>query len=658
MNMQAPMSGSLKKQAYALAQRGQVSKAKEIYAGLCHQHPEDPELWYLLGAVNEQLGRAEDALANYQKAVAIKPNYAEAQNDLGTLYERRNETDLAFACYEQAVRAKPSFAPARYNLGVQLKRRGQLAQAVDCLRAGTQSWPQSAEMWFELGAALKLLERFPEAIAALRQAVRIKPDSPAVHNVLGNALHLQGDLGSARQCYQRAVELDPSFAEGWNNLGSALWSQGNIHEALTHYRHAVSLNPSWSGAHSNLLLSMNYVSTDGNELLRAHREWANTHGNVSGPALTSNPEPERKLRIGYLSPDFRGHSVAYFVLPLLRSHDRTAFDVFCYADVAHADWMTRQCQGLVGQGWRGIYGFSDDAVTARILEDRIDILVDLTGHTSNNRLVLFARKPAPVQVAYLGYPNTTGLQTMDYRITDALADPEGASDAYYTEKLVRLPDGFMCYAAPDDSLPAAPPPSAANGAITFGSFNPLAKTTPEVVAAWSAILTAVPDARLILKSPAFGEPETRRRYHALFAAHGIEPPRLDFLVRSPTLGEHLSAYGRMDIALDTFPYNGATTTCEALWMGVPVITYAGTLHAGRVGLSLLSQVGLGELVAYDVESYVRKAVSLSQDREHLATWRSTLRTTMLRSPLCDASGFTRELEQAYRHMWRTWCQRA
>jgi predicted O-linked N-acetylglucosamine transferase (SPINDLY family) len=307
--------------------------------------------------------------------------------------------------------------------------------------------------------------------------------------------------------------------------------------------------------------------------------------------------------------------------------------------------------------WHNIRGKTDDDVAALIRADAIDILIDLAGHTENNRLPVFARKPAPVQVTYLGYPNTTGLRTIDYRLTDIEADPPG-QEPYHTEQLVRLPHGFLCYTSPPDAPAVTALPTSTVGHVTFGSFNNLAKMTPEVIGLWAQILKAIPGSRLVIKNKSMKDGPTRERYLALFRETGITEDRLDFVAWIPEAADHLGAYAHVDIALDTFPYNGTTTTCEALWMGVPVITLAGERHAARVGVSLLTRVGLTELIAQSPEEYVKLAVELAADTERLVQLRAGMRERMKHSPLCDAKSFTRDLETAYRGMWREWCEAA
>jgi predicted O-linked N-acetylglucosamine transferase (SPINDLY family) len=361
----------------------------------------------------------------------------------------------------------------------------------------------------------------------------------------------------------------------------------------------------------------------------------------------------RRLKVGYVSPDFRQHSVAYFLEPLLRSHDRKVIEVFCYAEVGWPDTVTERFKQLADH-WVTTVGMSDDATAERIRRDGIDILVDLAGHTSKNRLPVFARKPAPVQVTWLGYPNTTGLTAIDYRFVDAVTDPEGETEALASETLVRLPGGFLCYGGPDDAPAPGPVPSLTTGTVTFGSFNNPAKLSAATLDAWADVLARLPQARLLLKGKPFADPATRALYLDRLAKRGVAVERIELVAWLPEEG-HLALYNRIDIALDPFPYNGTTTTCEALWMGVPVITLRGDRHASRVGASLLTQTRLTDLIADSVEAYVETAVALAGDPARLSELRQSLRPRMAASPLCDAPAFADKIEHAYRTIWQRWC---
>src|SRR5439155_7589787 len=369
---------------------------------------------------------------------------------------------------------------------------------------------------------------------------------------------------------------------------------------------------------------------------------------------TNDRDPDRRLRIGLLSPDFRTHSVAYFLEPILAAHERASFEFICYAELAHPDATSQRLQQQ-SEGWRSTAGVADAALAQQIRADAIDILIDLAGHTASTRIAVCAHQPAPVQMSYLGYPFSTGLETIDYRITDGYADPPGSSEQFYVERLLRLPRTAWCYRPPEPTPQVSESPSTRHGFVTFGSFNNLAKLSHGVLDTWSRVLEAVPNSRLILKSAGIGDPMTQTRVLESFAAHGVGAGRLLLKAYENSLFDHFARYNDIDIALDSFPYNGTTTTCEAMWMGVPVIGLAGEIHLSRVGVSLLSNVGLAELVAANREDYVRVASELAGDTTRLRTLRSELRPRMAGSPLRDESGFTRAFEAALRNAWHQWC---
>jgi predicted O-linked N-acetylglucosamine transferase (SPINDLY family) len=452
--------------------------------------------------------------------------------------------------------------------------------------------------------------------------------------------------------------VDAEFAETHNNRGNTLEAQGRIAEAALAYERALTLAPGFAGAHSNLLLCLNYdADTDAATIHAAHLDWSTRHAaHVVDATLrhANTRDPARRLRIGYVSPDFYRHPVAAFVEPLLTSHDRQTLEVICYSNVTRADDVTERLRNLA-DGWREIRGLSDQRIAELVRQDGIDILVDLAGHTAGHRLLVFARKPAPIQVTYLGYPGTSGLSVMDYRLTDEWIDPLGSTDALYTEALVRLAGGSLCFRPPQSAPTVGPLPALRPGQVTFASFNNAAKLSPVAVALWSRVLEAVPDARLLLKSRSFDDRETVERLTAQFGRHGVAPERMEFLSWLPASADHLAVYDRAHIALDTLPYSGCTTTCEALWMGVPVITLQSPEPRSRLSLGVLRQAGLSELIAESPEAYIELARALATDTVRLGTLRTHLREKLRRSPLLDAGAVTRAIESAYREMWLRYC---
>jgi len=585
---------------------GRLQEAEAIYRWLIQENRDNPDAHNNLGNALMEQGSLDEAIECYQKAIDLKPNYSEAHSNLGNALMEQGRIDEAIERYQKALHLKPNFGDAHNNLGVALMEQGRIDEAIECYQ----------------------------------KAIDLKPNYSEAYNNLGGALKRQGRLDEAIGCYRKAIDLKPNYDDVHTNPGNALTARDSIDEA-----------------HSNLLLSLHYhTGADARLVFSEHLYWAEQHASALAPrgqAYRNDPSPDRPLTVGYVSPDFRRHSVAFFIEPVVAAHDRRRFRIICYANVARPDEVTRRFQGLA-DAWQNIFGMKDEEVDDLIRKDRIDFLIDLAGHTRKNRILLFARKPAPVQVAYLGYPNTTGLATMDYRLTDSWADPAGQTDEFYTEELLRLPHGFLCYQPPHDSPDVGSLPAFETGRVTFGSFNNRMKITPEAVDLWSSILKAVPNAGLILKSTPLADKKTCELLKERFLQNGIDPEQIELLGHIPSPVDHLKLYNRIDIALDTFPYNGTTTTCEALWMGVPVIALSGDSHASRVGVSILSNVGLPELIAESAEEYVDKAVRLANDPGRLTNLRANLRSMMARSPLMDANGFTRSLEKAYREMWHRW----
>jgi protein O-GlcNAc transferase len=641
----------------ALTQQGKLEEAVAACRRAIRIERDYAEAHSNLGNALTGQGKLDEAVAACRQAIRIKPDYAEALSNLGNALTRQGKLDEAVAAYRQAIRIKPYLAEVYSNLGLALSGQGKLDEAVAALRQAISIKPDYAKAYSNLGLALVAQGKLDEAIVASRQAIGINPDYAEAHSNLGNALTGQGKLEEAVAAYRQAIRIKPDFAEAHSNLGNALTGQGKP-EAGGAFHQAVSIKSDYAEAFSNMLLYLNYDDKSTNaRLFAAHREWDERYGQRAPQftAYANDHAPARRLRIGYVSPDFRQHSVAYFLEPLLRGHDRQQVEVFCYAEVARPDSVTAHLQELADH-WLVTVGTSDQALAERIRTDRIDILVDVAGHTAGNRLLVFARKPAPVQVTWLGYPNTTGLKAIDYRLVDAVTDPAGEADACASESLVRLEGGFLCYGALTDAPEPTLPPCLRTGTITFGSFNNPAKVSAATFDAWAKLLSRLPQAGLLLKGIPFADAATRALFLARFDERGVAAERVDLMGSVPSATEHLALYHRMDIALDPFPFNGTTTTCEALWMGVPVITLRGHRHAGRVGASLLTQIGLTDLITNSIDEYVDFAVALASNPGRLDELRRTLRPRMAASPMRDERAFARKIEAAFRTMWQQWCE--
>ncbi len=501
--------------------------------------------------------------------------------------------------------------------------------------------------WNNVGLVLDALGHTEAARAAYQRAIAELPSFSLAHNNLGASFAGQGAYAKATACYRKALEHDPGNLGALNNLGVALLEQGLIDEARAVFEDVLAQDPENAAAADNRLYALIYTQQDPRAVRAAHVAWGRRHP-APAPLRLERPGADRRLRIGYVSPDFRHHSVSFFTGPLLATHDPAVVEVFCYADVAVQDAVTGKLRQHMHH-WRNVTGRSDVEVCDLIRADGIDILVDLAGHTKGNRLGVFARRAAPVQVTALGYPATTGLPAMDARLVDVFTDPAPEAESWSSETLVRLP-ALHCY-QPPTAPDVGELPVLKAGHITFGSFNKLAKISPATVALWAGVLRALTSSRLVIKNRPLVEPETRARLAAQFAAHGIAADRLDLQGWRADDRDHLNLYNSIDIALDTSPYNGTTTTCEALWMGVPVLTLADGGHAGMVGASLLNHAGLQDWIAGTARDFVTRAVDLAEDHEGLARLRAGLRARVTKSRLCDAPAYARSVEAAYRALW-------
>jgi protein O-GlcNAc transferase len=563
-------------------------------------------------------GRLPEAEAFYRKVLAESPDHPGALQLLGRLAYEVGKPDIALQLLDRAIQVDPRSAIA-FNFR---------------------------------GTALASLGRFRHAANDFQQAIRLNPKAAEVYNNLGNVMRELSQIDLAIAAYQQALALKPDYAMSHSNLAISFKDQGRVAEALASFDRALQFNPADAICDSNRLYTLQFLpNLTPQQLFDEHRQWSRRHA-IAQPPIADHPSdrsPDRPLRIGYLSSDFRYHSVAFFLLPLLKSHDCRQFHITAYPTTAYNDDITGQFRAACDQ-WHPLLGLSDPQAIRQIADDRIDILVDCIGHTSGGRLPLLMRKPAPILVSYLGYPNTTGLQTIDYRLTDARSDPPGA-EAYYTEKLFRLPRTAWCYSPLSGEPPIEHSP---RNHVVFGSFNDMAKINPPLMSQWIAILNAVPNSRLLIKNRGTNSPAICDRFRARFAELGLQPDRLDLLPPVSSPQDHLRTYAQIDIALDTSSYNGTTTTCESLWMGVPVITQAGQSHVSRVGVSLLTSAGLPDLIATDAAEYHRIAVTLAADANRRRDLRATLRDRLRTSPLMNAPAFARDVEAAYRKMWRTY----
>jgi predicted O-linked N-acetylglucosamine transferase (SPINDLY family) len=556
--------------------------------------------------------------------------------------------------YRAILQHVPQHADSLHLLGVIALQKGRPGDALKLIEQACKLRPDGAVYQSNRGQVLERLERFDDAEQAYRMAIALEPDGAEAFNNLGRLLQSRGELEEAEANFLKAIELRPDYAEPHTNLGNLLKDRGDLDAAIEAFRRAVELRPDLSLLHSNLLLTLHYHADVGPEdLKREHDQWAARHVEPLAAKRQPHPNvpnPDRHIRVGYGSADFCEHAVARFILPILENHDRTEVELFGYSDVSRPDAVTALLRSQFHH-WRECGTWSDEQLAARIRNDRVDILVDLAAHSARNRLLVFARKPAPVQVTYLAYCSTTGVDAIDYRLTDRFLDPVGDDETHYTEESIRLPHCYWCYSPPaldEDNLPAS---DRQPGPLTFGCLNNFAKVTDATLGLWARLLERVPEARLVIYARAEWH---RNRVRAALQNRGLSEDRLEFLGWQ-SLEDYLEAYRRIDVALDPMPYTGGTTTCDALWMGVPVVTLAGRTAVSRGGASLLSNVGLPELVARSEDEYLDIAAELIRDADRLAALRGSLRARLEASPVMDAPAFVGALEAAYGTMWRRWC---
>lgn len=656
----------------------------------------------LLEAVaHHRNGRLAEAERGYARARAAAPKNFDALHLSGLVAQQQGRQRDAAELLRRALKLDPASAICEMRLGVACTALGELVAAERHLRSSIARDPKLAEAWCHLAVALKLLGRLPDARAAYERAVAIKPDYAEAHERLGALLTDLEGFAAAVLSFRRAVALQPNYASGWANLGVALAQSNGADEALDCFRRALALDPAQPQAltgrafllldtyrvpeaiaaygeviakhpfhheaRSARLLALHYTdNATREEVFAAHAAFGAAVGERPpharpgpvDPRLTAadGRDPGRRLRVAFLSPDLRAHSVAYFLEPLLAHLDSAQFEIYLYHDHARVDAMSAKLRARAAV-WRHFAGFSSDAVEQAIRADAPDVLIDLAGHTGFNRLPLFARRLAPVQVTYLGYPDTTGLRAMDLRLVDEVTDPTGVADEFHTEKLVRFAPTAWSYAPPADAPEVPPPPSAVGGPVTFGCFNNFAKVSDATLRGWAQVLAVVPQSRLLLKGHGLDTPAQAAGLRARLAMLGVGEERVELLGRTPGLAAHLALYARVDVALDTFPYHGTTTTCEALWMGRPVVTLCGDRHMSRVGASLLTAAGHPEWIARDWADYARIAAELASDPARLARTGSALREELRASPLLDHAGQAARFGAALRAGWAEWCAR-
>ena len=554
------------------------------------------------------------------------------------------------------VRKRRVAGPGDFDAAVVHFRAGRLGEANELACRILRGDPDRAEAWDLLGAIALARGEQSMAVRHFEDAAALAPLDARIITNLAETNRRNGDLDGAETLSRQALAIDPKRVTALHTLALTLTAQGRGAEAFECCQLLLSLDPDFASGREAYLFLLHL--TDVLEPVQVAAEHRRLIQRIEVPARwrsrrhANTPDPERRLRIGYVSADFYRHAVSYFIEPVLSGHDARGFDVICYASVERPDEITNQLRRSVGT-WRNVLGLADEKLAELILDDAVDILVDLSGHTAGNRMAVFARKPAPLQLTWFGYPGTTGLDSIDYKITDAICDPPGTSEALYTERLLRLPDCLYCYEPPADMPEVVEPPALRNGYVTFGGMNGAAKLNPQWIALWAGLLAEVPRSRLVLASIPTGA--TRDRLRIMFSQHGVDLARIAIHDRMP-YDKFWELHHDVDVALDTYPCNGGTTTCETVWLGVPVVTFTGSRFGGnRLGASMLASLGLHELIAHTQADYLAIARGLAADLPRLAALRRGLRARMRASPLTDRGRFMRDLEQAYRDIWREWC---
>jgi len=630
-------------------------EAVPVLERLTALYPTNANYFANLGEAYRRLRDYERAAGALARAVSLNPELPQAHFNLGLVTRALGEVTLAIQAFERASELKPDNAQIQYGLARALSDSGEHARAVGHFQCALVLNPNASDALADYAICLRKLRRFEGALRAANRALELDPNSALAHHERSAALTELGRFDEAVKSSEMALAIRPDFASAHAGLAAALTFSGKLSPGIAAYRKAVELDPQDGWTHSNLLFLLGFhAGESARSILEESRSWAKRHAVPFAEHIEphlNTPDAGRKLRIGYVSSNFNDHCQALFTLPLFRHHDRSHFELHAFASLQKVDDVTREIRSHF-DGWSDISALDAIAAAALIRRQGIDVLVDLTMHMSVSLLPIFACKPSPVQIAWLAYPGTTGLPEMDYRVTDRHLDPEELPAEPYSEASLVLPDTFWCYDPRASEPPVSELPARGNGHITFGCLNSFWKLNEATIQLWTRVLERVPGSRMLLLAP---EGSARERVQGTFKASGIALDRLEFVSRKPR-AEYLKLYHRIDICLDALPYNGHTTSLDAFWMGVPVLTLVGSTVVGRAGLCQAFNLGLPELVMHSPEAFIAAASRLASDRHALAQLRAGLRSTMEQSPLMDAPRFARNLEAKYREAWQRWCK--
>lgn len=607
-----------------------------------------------LGTLLQAEGRHEEALTVLREAAYADPGSPVCLLNLGVGLHAKRDFAQAAALFKQVLDLDPQFPEAAYNLANTLQAQRKLADAAACYQHALALNPDHADAYNNLGNVYRETKEYEAAATAFEAAIRLRPTFVAAYNNYAALLRALGRMDEAAKHLHKALELDSKSSVTHNNLGNILKDSGRLEEGIGHYRRAVECDPGNTEAHSNLVYAMLFLSEDADPVIRESERWSAFH---ETPLLAAHRPhandvtPDRRLRIGYVSPDFRDHCQALFILPLFSNHDHARFEIICYSSVRRPDAVTQTIASYADR-WREVEELDDEQLASMIRADGIDILIDLTMHMADGRPLLFCRKPAPVQIAWLAYPGTTGIKSIDYRLTDPCLDPP-TDHIQYAEQILHLDDTFWCYDPLTDKPDVNALPALANGHITFGCLNNPCKLSDRTLQMWNGVMQRISSAKLLLMIPPGG---AREHTTLRLEQHGIAKHRIRYAAFRPR-ADYLNTYHEIDLCLDTFPYNGHTTSLDSMWMGVPVVTRIGGTAAGRAGYSQLSKLGLEDLAARTDEEFIDLAVHLASDPARLSTLRESMRQRMTASPLMDGARFARSIERVYRLAWQTWCER-